>query len=392
MGFIENVLEGVARLQKKYAWQIFIIVVIITIVLGIGLKDIQLQTDITKEMPQDLPIFKLNNKITDTFGGQDTVILLFQLVDSLDTKDGINDIRHPYIIQSMMALETVLNKESAVDSVTSVTQYFNGKPFYTLGHVKAILDSQPSSKAFFSRDYKSTFMYIQADVGSSEDKIIKLAKLIQNDLDSVPGIPGVKVSITGDPAMRVTIFTLLKHDAIFTLFIAALIILVLLFIMEKSFTKGLLIFIPLLLGLIWTMGAMGWLGIPLSIATVGMGAMILGLGVEYGVFMLTRYKEEREKGKNQLDSLTIAVPGVGSAIFGSGLTTIVGFLALTISFMPIIQHLGVSLALGIAFSLISAIFAAPVIILLEEDFEYWHTFHKHKRLSVKSENHQRIGR
>ena len=51
---------------------------------------------------------------------------------------------------------------------------------------------------------------------------------------------------------------------------------------------------PLLLGLIWTLGTMGWLGIQISIPTAGIGAMILGLGVEYGVFMLTRYEEEKE--------------------------------------------------------------------------------------------------
>lgn len=389
MRFLENILEKVARVQKRYSLLIFAIVVIITIFLGIGMKYITLQTDLTKEMPQDLPIFKLNDRITDTFGGQDVVIVLFKLDDSLDTKTSINDIRHPYIIQSLIALEEVLNKESAVDSITSVASYFDGEVFYTLDHVKAILDSKPASKVFFSKDYKSTLMYIKADVGTSEDRIIKLSKLIQNDIDSVPGIPGVKISITGNPPMRIMIFTLLAHDALFTLLMAAFIILILLFIMEKSFTKGLVVFSPLMIGLIWTLGTLGWLGIPLSIATVGLGAMILGLGVEYGVFMLTRYKEERDRGENQLDSLLVAVPGVGSAIFGSGLTTIAGFLALTFSIMPMMQHLGESLALGIAFSLIAAIFVAPVIIILEEDFESWYRNHKHKEISDKKALHAR---
>ncbi|MFH1642120.1 MAG: MMPL family transporter [Nanoarchaeota archaeon] len=392
MAFLELALEKLARLQKRYALLIFIIVVLITGFLAIGVKDIRLQTDLTKEMPQDLPIFQLNNKISDTFGGQDTIIILFRLDDTLDIQDGINDIRHPYVIQSIMALEAVIKKESSVDSVTSAAQYFRSEQFYTLGHVKSILDSKSSSYAFFSRDYKSTLMYIKADVGSSEEKIIKLAELIQGNIDSVPGIPGVKVSITGNPPMRVVMMQLLSHDAGFTLLFAALIILILLFIMEKSFTKGLLVFTPLMIGLIWTMGTMGWLKIPLSIATVGLGAMILGLGVEYGVFMLTRYNEEREKGKSQLKSLIIAVPGVGSAIFGSGMTTIVGFLALTLSVMPMMQHLGQSLALGIAFSLVSAIVAAPVIIILAENFEFWYTDHKHQKLSIQKENHARMKR
>jgi predicted RND superfamily exporter protein len=235
-------------------------------------------------------------------------------------------------------------------------------------------------------------MYIRADVGSSEAKIKSLAKLVEDNLDTVPGIPGVKVSLTGNPPMRAIIGTLLSHDAFYTLSLAAIIILLLLFVMERSITKGLLVFAPLLIGLIWTLGALGWLGIPLSIATAGLGAMILGLGVEYGVFMLTRYKEERDKGTNQEKSLLAAVPSVGGAIFGSGMTTVVGFLALTLSTLPMMQKLGLSLALGIGCTLISAVFVAPVIILLEEDFEYWYTHRKHKQIVERKEKHLRNGR
>ncbi len=392
MGLIETMLGSVARFQKRFTKQILIFVIIFTIILGVGIKDIMIQTDLTKEMPQDLPIFKLNDKITDTFGGQDTVVLLIELDESLDVQTSVNDIRHPYVIMSIMALEDVLNKESAVDSVTSITSFFNGKPFLTLDHTKAILDSQPSSSAFFSRDYKSTLMYIQADIGSSEEKIIDLAELVQKNIDSVPSIPGTKISLTGNPPIRVLIFSLLKKDASFTLLVAAFIILILLFVMEKSLSRGLLIFAPLTIGLIWTMGAMGWFNIPLSIATVGLGAMILGLGVEYGVFMLTRYKEERDKGKDQLDSLLISVPGVGSAILGSGMTTIVGFLALTFSILSMMQNLGKGLALGIGSCLIASVFVAPVIILLQEDFEYWYAKKRHLVYTNKTELHKKNGK
>ena len=214
MSTLERLLEGVAKAQKRYAIPIFIYVIIVTGFLAVGLRGIKLQTDLTKEMPQHLPIFRLNDRISDTFGGQDTVILLFQLDDSLDTKEAIDDIRHPYVMQSIIALENVLSKESAVDSVTSVAGYLRGHPFYTAEHVKAILDSKPASAAFFSRDYASTLMYIKADVGSSEEKIVKLSNLIREDVESVPGIPGVKVSITGNPPMRVVILSLLGRRSL----------------------------------------------------------------------------------------------------------------------------------------------------------------------------------
>ncbi|VVB89927.1 MMPL family protein [uncultured archaeon] len=162
--------------------------------------------------------------------------------------------------------------------------------------------------------------------------------------------------------------------------------------MEGSYTQGLLVFAPLSLGLIWTMGTLGWLGIPLSVATVGLSSMILGLGVEYGVFMLTRYNEERAKKNNQLDSLRTTVRGIGSAIIGSGLTVIVGFGVLAFATVPMIQHLGETLALGIAFCLLAALIVNPVFILLEEDYVYWNAHRKLEKLAARKEEHILRGR
>jgi len=148
--------------------------------------------------------------------------------------------------------------------------------------------------------------------------------------------------------------------------VAAVIILILLILIKRSFTRGVLVFTPLVFGLTWTLGLMGWFNIPLSVATVGIGAMILGLGTEYGIFLVERYEEEREKGKNQKDALITALPSVGSGIIGSGTTTIVGFLALLLASMPMIQHLGETLALGIFCILFATIVISPALILLEE--------------------------
>jgi len=235
-------------------------------------------------------------------------------------------------------------------------------------------------------------MYVTADLGSGEEKILSFNRFIDEQISYTPHPPGIKFRVTGSPILRVTIFDLLKRDAVFTLIVAAILILLLLFVMQRSFTHGFLIFIPLSLGLIWTMGTLGWLGITLSIATVGLSSMILGLGVEYGVFVVSRYKEERAKKISQLDSMKTTVHGIGTAVIGSGLTTMVGFGVLSFTTMPMIQHFGQTLALGIAYCLLAALFANPVMILLEEDYEYWNTHRKFEKYSTKKEKHEERGR
>lgn len=381
--FLESSLKKLAYFQKKYAIIIFILVLLITAFLSVGLTKIAVESDIEKGMPQDLPIFKIDKKINDKFGGQDIILVVVQLDYDSDVSDVPVDIRDPKIIKFLIKLEKNLQDEDMIDSVQSIGSVFNqfGEP-QSLEQVKSVLEMVPDSNMFFNKDYSITLLIISSDIGSSEEKVKELNDLILKNIKHSQKPVGVKTSITGTSPMKATLMELIIHDAVFTLLIAAVIILILLIIMEKSFTKSILIFFPLILGIIWTLGTMGWLNIKLSISTVSIGAMILGLGVEYGTFLVTRYKEER-KSKDQLNSLQIAVSGVGSSIIGSGLTTIVGFLALTLSIMPMMRDLGLTLALGIGFCLIIAVFANPSMITLEENFEKWLINYKHKKNSKK---------
>ncbi len=377
--FLESGLKKLAYFQKKYAIMIFILVLLITAFLSVGLTKIAVESDIEKGMPQDLPIFKIDKKISDKFGGQDIILVVVQLDYDSDVSEVPIDIRDPKIMNFLRELEKNLQDEDMIDSVQSVGSIFNQfGELQSLEQVKSVLEMVPDSNMFFNKDYSITLLIISSDIGSSEEKVKELNDLILENIENSQKPVGIKTLITGTSPMKATLMELIVHDAVFTLLIAAVIILILLIIMEKSFTKAILIFFPLILGIIWTLGTMGWLNIKLSISTVSIGAMILGLGVEYGTFLVTRYKEER-KSKDQLNSLQIAVSGVGSSIIGSGLTTIVGFLALTLSIMPLMRDLGLTLALGIGFCLIIAVFANPSMIILEENFEKWLITYKHKK-------------
>jgi len=68
--FLQTNLTRLAQIQKKHTKMLAIAVILITIFLGIGLKDLTINSDFRKEMPKELPIFKLNDRITDKFGGR----------------------------------------------------------------------------------------------------------------------------------------------------------------------------------------------------------------------------------------------------------------------------------------------------------------------------------
>ncbi len=389
--FLETNLKKLAQIQRKHTKLLAVLVILITILLGIGLKDLTINSDIRKEMPTEMPIFKLNDELSDKFGGADIVIIAVYLDETVDSKNAVRDIRDPRVIRALMLLDDNLRSEGSVTSISSPASFFRGRKNVTDGEITEMMRN-PQAEAFFSRDYRMTLMYITADIGTGEEKIQDFNRLIEQQIESTPKPTGVKFGITGAPILRMTIFELLKRDAAFTLVVAAVLILLLLFVMQRSYSQGLLVFIPLSLGLIWTMGTLGWLGISLSVATVGLSSMIMGLGVEYGVFVVSRYKEERAKNVSQLESMKTTVYGIGTAVIGSGLTTIVGFGVLSFTSLPMIQHFGQTLALGIAYCLLAALFANPVLILLEEDYEYRNTQRKLGKLAARRDEHIMRGR
>ena len=352
----------------------------------ISASKIYMESDITNEFPKDLEVFEIQDEINNLYGVGDSVLVTLKLDPDYNAKDKIDDIRDPYVIQSLLFLEEVLNDNSAIDSVTSAAMFFEGVPYIvSLDQTKAILDTNPSSARFFNKDYTSTLIIISASIGKDQQKIQKMIGELEDNKEETFIPPGVIVTVTGTPFITNLILSLMQKDAIFTTSLAAFIILILLIVLQRSLTKGMLVFIPLALGLTWTLGTLGWLNIPISVATVGVGAMILGLGVEYGVFVVSRYNEERLNHK-QAEALRITVNEVGGSISGSGMTTIVGFMALSFSIMPMMQHLGQSLALGIFYSLLAALIVNPAIIIFEENFEKKNIVKIEKRLHKRRKN------
>jgi uncharacterized protein len=79
-------------------------------------------------------------------------------------------------------------------------------------------------------------------------------------------------------------------------------------------------------------------------------------------------------------------------VIGSGMTTIFGFLALTLSVMPLLQKLGLSLALGIFYCLAVAVLVMPSMIIIEENWIYSSTDKKIKLLKDRQKEHGRLPR
>ena len=181
---LESSLKKLASFQAKYSIFIIIFMLIITGFLAMGLTKISVQSDINKGMPQDLPIFKITDRINDKFGNQDAVLVVIGLDKNSVDKDAPIDIRDPRVINFLVKLEENLKKEDLVENVQSVGSVFNqiGEP-HSIEESKLILSHVPNSEVFFNKDYSATIMAISADLGSGQEKVKELNNLIKENIE-----------------------------------------------------------------------------------------------------------------------------------------------------------------------------------------------------------------
>ncbi len=269
----------------------------------------------------------------------------------------MTDVRDPRVVEMEAFLSRELERESIVSSTRSLASFFPGEP--SKQQVKEVVEGPGSG--LVNRDYTATLMYVELSEDMTEENIREADRVINHNLEQTPKYPGVDIMVTGLPVIRTDLSEVLVSDSVTTIAAASILILGLL-TGVRGRVYGPITFVPLFAGLIWTLGAMGILDIPLTIATIALGAMILGLGVEYGSFMTERILEET-KDQSVEEAVRTAVPSTGKAILGSSATTVVGFAALLIATISFIRDLGLTLALGISLTLAAALVLTPALIV-----------------------------
>lgn len=359
-----NPLQKLAEIQIEHTRAILITGLLLTLVLSTGLPSIQLETDFQSSLPDDLEPIQAQEKVESEFRSSSSIIVLFQVNDEPKEDSFVTDVRDPEMIQMLSDLQSQLEDEPMVGQVRSPASLFPQIP-ESKEQVKATVD-RVGAGAFFNRDYTATQMYVSLNEKMSEENIREATQLIDQNIEQTPKQPGIDITVTGTPVIRTDLGDVMVSDSVTTISAASLLILILL-----SFARGKIYgpitFVPLFIGLIWTLGTMGLLGIPLTIATIALGAMILGLGVEYGSFITERIIEEKEEVGVE-KAVRESVPTTGLAILGSSTTTVVGFSALLIASISFIRNLGLTLALGITLTLASALVITPALII---EFERW---------------------
>ncbi len=127
---------------------------------------------------------------------------------------------------------------------------------------------------------------------------------------------------------------------------------------------GAIALMPMVLILGWELGTLRILGWPLDVMTMGISALLIGIGIDLSIHMTYRFREEwKEHKRSPQQSIRITVMNVGTALLAAAGTTMGVFAVLSLARMPMLGRFGSLTALVIFYALIAALFILPSILV-----------------------------
>lgn len=178
--------------------------------------------------------------------------------------------------------------------------------------------------------------------------------------------PGVTVGLTGEDVISSDEMVTTQSDVETASKIALAGVALLFIIAYQGVVKPLLAVFCLLLGLSWTMGFTTLTIGHLNILSVVFTTILIGLGIDFGIHILERFKEEREQGNEILPALQKTLQGTGKGNFSGAITTAMAFGAMVLTDFIGIVELGWIAGWGILFCMVAMLLVLPALVTLEE--------------------------
>ena len=161
-------------------------------------------------------------------------------------------------------------------------------------------------------------------------------------------------------------FTIIIRDLKSTALYSIVGVLLLITLFFRQIVGSLFITLPLMMSLTWTFGVT-YLAIgSLNMITVGLFAILFGLGIDFGIHIFARYREAHRRGMDIEQALTVTVRYTGKALATTAVTTSIAFYSLLLTDFKGFSEFGFIVGTGILFSLVAMVAICPAFIVLAE--------------------------
>lgn len=199
-----------------------------------------------------------------------------------------------------------------------------------------------------------------------------------NDIAAlVPGVDAIEKAVKdtaqgGGISAGITGLTVVGRDEMVTseqgllgsMVFALLLIMVLMILVFRFASAPVISAIPLIAGILWTVGITGYSIHRLNIMTAMYMVALMGLGIDYAIHQLTVFRQERDQGASYEEAIVLSMEKSGPPILTGGATTAIAFFALTLGKTQLLKEIGTVAGIGIVCEMAAMLLLIPSILAL----------------------------
>ncbi len=354
-------------------------------------------------LPQDLPLIKEFNEVIDKTGGSGPLVVVLEqlnpiqapeVIDKLakalkkvpgthfvDSKSPENFFKNRQLLlmpkPDLLQLETLVGE--AIDYARGQFGGFFGeeKLFNPIqlqklaDRFKIFEDINPYHKGKHLENY---YIFVKPNGSITDtDFTEQYVRLIEEAIDKT-GLekdnPDLHIKLTGSLMVRLEENQIIQNDLSKSAILAALLASCIILIYTRSFFSIPLIIFPLLLSLSYTFALTRLIIGHLNIISGFLVAILMGLGIDYGIHLYIRFKQELLKGKSIAEAAELVVTQVGRSGLVAMLTTVSVFSILSFSDFTGFSEFGIIATLGILCAFLSYYFIFPAQALFYDKIHW----------------------
>ncbi|MEN8157699.1 MAG: MMPL family transporter [Bacteroidota bacterium] len=339
----------------------------VTLIFSVGILFLKVDSNEENFFPAQHEVKEAARIINNKFGGSESISVMFS-----------GDMLDPDILERMEGYRTQLEMLEAIDLTISfsgvvreISKALNDpeEPLYDripptreavaqYMELYAMNGDPEALEQVVDFNYNHAHLMIRINDAGNET-VNSIINLLETFAAGDPSI----ISIGGYGYIRTELANKVLSGTFYSLGIALLVIFVLLSLIFRSPSAGFLGIIPLSVSVLVLFGLMGLTGIRLDVATALLSSIMIGVGVDYTIHFLWRYREERWQGRQPKEAVLTTITTTGRGIIFNALSVIVGFVVLIISSFTPIRFFGVLVVVSIFSCLVGALVILPALVL-----------------------------
>ncbi len=325
------------------------------------------KSDVKSMLPQDVDAINTLNNIENEFGSTNNVFFAVEIDPAHGGSDEIRDVRDPRVLRYIDQLtELAQHTEDVIDvtGAASVLKSINGGRLpRSVSEVQELADKNGILDSYLSKDYTLALVRIR----TTDDADLKALEVeLDKIITETPKPPGIAANLGGD-AMESTIMEKsIGPDMAKTSLYSLVGILVIILLLFRSVKYGFTPMTTIVFGSIWAMGYVGLIGMGLTSQTSAVVSMIMGIGIDFGIQVVTRYRFELEN-KPPEKAMAVSLNNVIIPMSTTTLAALIGFQAMSLGKLTFLGDMGTIMSYGVAASMFAAVTVVPALMIIVDN-------------------------